>query len=254
MRIEFIPVDKDDTLMFIVEGIDATFANSLRRAIMTEVPVYACNEVVFYTNSSPLYDEVISHRIGLVPLTTPEGTDKDSKMVTMSLEAQGPTTVYSGSLVSDDPSVQPVNDEFPLLKLGPGQSISLNAECYVGYGKDHVKWQPGLVGYKNYPIIDVDKQRCNLCGECVKTCPTKILGIEEGSIVVLEIFKCTFCKSCEDACKRLNENEIITVRPMNDKFIFRIESFGNMSTKDLLNTALNVIEKKAERLDQLLNE
>jgi DNA-directed RNA polymerase subunit D len=254
MRIDYIPVGSEDVLSFVIEGIDVAFANTLRRTIMMEIPIYACNDIVFYANSSPLYDEMVSHRLGLVPLTTPIDTEEDGKLVTMSLETKGPRTVYSGDLVSDDPEVRPINDDFPILKLGQDQSISLNAECTVGFGKDHVKWQAGLASYKNHPLIQIDTERCNLCGECVKACPQNILGINEDKVVVDGIIKCTFCRSCEDACKKLNENEIISVSPMEDKFIFRLESFGNMNTKDLLNTALNVIEKKAKELDQLLNE
>ncbi|HOP09533.1 MAG TPA: DNA-directed RNA polymerase subunit D [Candidatus Methanofastidiosa archaeon] len=253
MRIEYIPVDKEDTLSFIIEGIDVAFANTLRRTVMMETPIYACNDIVFYKNSSPLYDEMVSHRLGLVPMTTPVDTEEGAKMVTMSLEAEGPRTIYSGDLVSDDPEVKPINDGFPILKLGQDQSISLNAECTVGFGRNHVKWQAGLASYKNYPVIEVDPERCNLCGECVNACPVKILEMKER-VVANDVIKCTFCRSCEDACKKLNENKIISVEPMEDKFIFKIETFGNMNTKDLLNTALNVIENKAKELDQLLNE
>jgi len=254
MRIEYIPGKNDDVISFVVDDIDAAFANSLRRTLMMEIPVYACNDIVFYNNSSPLYDEMISNRLGLLPLTTPVDTEEGGKLVTISLDVKGPRTVYSGDLVSDDPEVRPINADFPLLKLGEDQTISLNAECTVGFGRDHVKWQAGLASYKHYPIIEIDPEKCNLCGECVKACPVNILELKDDKVVVTEITKCTFCRSCEEACKKFNENEIISVRPMEEKFIFKVESFGNMGAKDLLNTALNVIESKAKELDQLLNE
>jgi len=254
MMIDYISGDREDEIRFVVDGIDAAFANTLRRTLMMEVPVYACNEIVFYNNSSPLYDEMVSHRIGLVPISTPFETEEGAKMVTISLEAEGPGNVLSGDMVSDDPEVMPINDDFLLLKLGEGQSIKLNAECNVGFGKDHVRWQAGLASYKNYPIIKIDSERCNVCGECVKACPVKILVMGEEGVNPENIIKCTFCRSCEEACKRLNEDSIIKVTPMTDKFIFKLETYGNMSAKDLLNTALNVIEKKAKELDQLLNQ
>lgn len=252
MRIDFVSEDKEDKLLFVIDDIDVTFANTLRRTIMMEVPIYACKDVIFYSNSSPLYDEMISLRMGLIPLTTPFDSDVDSKMVTLSMEAEGPSTVYSSSLVSDDPSVQPISDDFPLVKLAPGQSISFNAECNVGFGKDHVKWQAGLASYKNFPNISVDKERCNLCGECVKACPVDILELGEECVNVIDVRNCTFCMSCEEACRKLNEKEFIKVRPEEGRFIFKLESYGCMNAKDLLKTALNVIEKKAKALDQQL--
>lgn len=252
MKIDYLPSSHDNVLTIVVDGVSAAFVNALRRTILSELPVYACNEVVFYDNSGPLFDETVSHRVGLIPLSTPVDSDDDSRMVTLSLEAEGPRMVYSADLVSDDPEVMPIDDGFPIVKLGEGQRLAFNAECTVGYGREHVRWQAGLASYKNYPVITIDSEQCNRCESCVKACPVNILAVEGDALVVTDVTKCTFCRSCEEACAKSNEETLITVSLDRNKFIFTLESFGNMSAKDLLTTALKVMENKSSELSSQL--
>ena len=47
--------------------IDVSLANAIRRSV-SEIPILAIYEADVYKNDSVLYDEVISHRLGLIPL------------------------------------------------------------------------------------------------------------------------------------------------------------------------------------------
>ena len=60
----------DHRIAFIVEGLSIEMVNALRRILLTEIPVMAIDEVIILKNDSPLYDEIIAHRLGLIPLTT----------------------------------------------------------------------------------------------------------------------------------------------------------------------------------------
>ncbi|ETO24858.1 hypothetical protein RFI_12296, partial [Reticulomyxa filosa] len=51
-----------------VSGIDASFANALRRIMLSEIPTIAFDEVTFLQNSSVIHDEILAHRIGLIPI------------------------------------------------------------------------------------------------------------------------------------------------------------------------------------------
>jgi DNA-directed RNA polymerases I and III subunit RPAC1 len=61
---------KDDgkVLEFELVGIDAAIANAFRRILISEVPTMAVKTVYFHDNTSIVQDEVLAHRIGLIPL------------------------------------------------------------------------------------------------------------------------------------------------------------------------------------------
>ena len=54
---------------FLLEKSNPAFANALRRIMKSEVPTMAVEFVDFEINTSGLFDEVVAHRIGLIPLT-----------------------------------------------------------------------------------------------------------------------------------------------------------------------------------------
>ncbi len=69
MKIEVL--EKDETnLRVIIRDADVPLMNALRRIVLAEVPSMAIDEVVMIENSSILQDEMIAHRLGLVPLKT----------------------------------------------------------------------------------------------------------------------------------------------------------------------------------------
>lgn len=57
-----------DRIEFDLIGVDASIANALRRVLMAEVPTVAVESVYVWNNTSIVVDEVLSHRLGLVPL------------------------------------------------------------------------------------------------------------------------------------------------------------------------------------------
>jgi len=144
-----------------LEGVDRSYANAVRRFCISEVPSMAIDDVVILENSSVLYDEILAHRLGMVPIRTdleryvlPEKCDCGSPLgchkcrVLFVLDAKGKdkvSTVYSGDLVSEDREIRPVSETIPVVKLATGQSVKLEAYARLGRGKEHAKWQPCTV-------------------------------------------------------------------------------------------------------------
>lgn len=68
LKMNILEEPSENELIFEISGIDVSFANALRRIMIAEVPTVAIEHVYFWNNSSIVHDEVLAHRIGLIPL------------------------------------------------------------------------------------------------------------------------------------------------------------------------------------------
>ena len=150
--------ESDEKVSLQLEGIDRSYANAIRRFCISEVPAMAIDDIVILENSSVLYDEILAHRLGMIPLRTdleryllpekcdcgnPLGCQKCRVLIVLDAVAQDkPRTVFSGDLVSEDREIRPVSPNIPIVKLAPGQSVKLEAYARLGRAKEHAKWQP----------------------------------------------------------------------------------------------------------------
>ncbi|MBS7287618.1 MAG: DNA-directed RNA polymerase subunit D [Candidatus Freyarchaeota archaeon] len=241
---------------FVVEDVDVSVANALRRVILAEVPSMAIDEVIIIENTSPVFDEMLAHRLGLIPLVTdlesyvlPEECDcggggciKCTLTLTLEREAEeGEVIVYSGDLQSQDPVVRPVSDKIPIAKMARGQRIVLEAHARLGKGKVHAKWQPvSTCAYKYMPVIKVDQEKCVRCGDCVSICPKGILAVDEEKLVVKNVLECSLCKSCEEVCRF----DAIKVSWNDKTFIFTVESTGALPSSEIVRVAIDILLKK----------
>ena len=58
----------DDSVEFDLVGVDPSIANAIRRVMIAEVPAVAVENVFVFNNTSVMHDEVMAHRLGLVPI------------------------------------------------------------------------------------------------------------------------------------------------------------------------------------------
>ncbi|CEM36954.1 unnamed protein product [Vitrella brassicaformis CCMP3155] len=58
----------DELVRFEMRGIDAALANAFRRILIAEVPTMALHTIQVYQNTGVLCDEVLVHRLGLIPI------------------------------------------------------------------------------------------------------------------------------------------------------------------------------------------
>lgn len=59
---------KETSVDFILSNVNTSFANAFRRVMIAEIPTVAIDLVDFIQNSTPLPDEMIAHRLGLIPI------------------------------------------------------------------------------------------------------------------------------------------------------------------------------------------
>ena len=81
MALKLIEI-KPNSALFEITGISSSQANALRRTLINDIPKLAIDKIMFhhgqirdmdgnvYDSSLPLFDEVVAHRIGLLPLKT----------------------------------------------------------------------------------------------------------------------------------------------------------------------------------------
>ncbi len=269
MEIEFASLD-DSLARFTLSGASPAFANAFRRAMIGEVPTLAIEDVRIYDNTSALFDEMLTHRLGLIPIktdlstyTTQEkcacgGAGCPACVSIYTLSVEGPKTVMSSDLIPQDPKAIPVFANVPIVKLTKGQKLVIEARAVLNTGRVHAKWQATLVcGYKNHPVVSISDV-CDACGMCVEECPRNVLEIKGKSVKVVEgkLTDCSMCKLCERAClaSGIGEEPAIKISAEPDRFIFVVETDGSMTAKEVMNRALQYIREQADELEKQLGE
>lgn len=260
MELEFKEL-KEDSLKFVLSDVEPSFANSIRRVILQGVPVMAIDEVEIVANDSVMSDEILAHRLGQIPLSTPDGYLLPSECdcregrcpncsVTLSLVVEGPGAVRAEDLESTDPEVRPVQDKAPLVRLEEGQKLRFDAIARLGFGRDHANWQSAIASYKYMPVLDIDQDARDDWTPCIEACSQDILKEENGELVVTDIEDCTMCGACSDICP-----EAIEVSGDSSTFIFRVESTGSLDPKEAVRNSLDVLGGKCdefvEKLDRI---
>jgi len=257
MNIELLKLDKkQNKLSFILKNTSPAFANAIRRNAIEEVSVMAIEDVEFRNNSSVIYDEIIAHRLGLIPLTTdlksynlPDKCKCNGKgcaqcQLKLILKVRGQGVVYSSDIKSTDPKVKPAYQKMPIVKLLKGQKLEFEATAILGKGKDHTKWSPGLVYYKNMPVININKQ-CKNPEVVIEQCPQNVFEVKNNKLVLNKdnLLKCHLCNACVDICE---PKGAITVENNNKDFIFYVESWGQLSCKEIIDEALKIIKDTSD--------
>ncbi len=131
---------------WIAKGVSTSMANMLRRYSISRVPVLAIESVTFYDNTSAFWDEYIAHRLGLMPIITPDKLPEDAEVV-FSLDAEGPKTVYASDMSSSDKDISVAKGNISIVTLGPNQRLRFEGKAVLGIGRTHAKFQSGLVSY-----------------------------------------------------------------------------------------------------------
>lgn len=228
--------------------------------MIAEVPTMAIDDVIIVENTSSMYDEVLAHRLGLIPLVTdldsyvmPEactchselGCGKCRVTLTMDVEAKDDILpVYSSDLKPDpsNPSIRPVSDRILITKLAPGQRIRLEAYAGLGIGQKHAKWQPvSVCTYRYKPRIQISRKNGGECKEAIDACHAKVYAWENGALQVVNLLACDLCMDCVKACP-----DRINVFEDRSTLIFNIESLGSLPPRRIVVEATKILEAKAD--------
>lgn len=182
-------------LEFRLAPTDVTYANALRRAILTEVETVGFRadilddgstaDVYVSKNSTPMSNEMLAHRVGLLPIfvSNPLDWNPDEYIFRLNVknESADPRDVVAADIQvlrvrgpEEDPlpipsteffHLDPVSKETPLLAVLKGkmsnqepEAIILEAKATVGTGRENARFIPTSQCSYRY-TLDTDPER-----------------------------------------------------------------------------------------------
>ena len=250
---------KGPEMTFVLDGADIALANSLRRIMISEVPTMAVHWIDVHHNNSALFDEVISHRMGLIPIKfDPKkfSFSEDCKckgkgcplcQVAFIIDKKGPCVVKSGDMKSSDKKVEPADPGVPIVELLEGQKIKLEAVARMGKGIDHSRHQAANATYQYYPEIKVTGGSVAVKA-AVSKCPDGAVTAKGTKIEIKDLSKSDIIRSC------LGEAEGVDVKGNENKLIFRVESISGLDPEDIVIKAADILMEKAEEFKKKLSK
>lgn len=241
---------------FTASGITTAFANAFRRIATNEIPVLAVDSVDFFSNESVLYNEVLAHRLALIPFAFDakamhtadeheEGKTCSNCMVVFVLDKKGPCMVYAKDLKSSNEDVKPVYDDIPIVELFDKQKLKLEAKAILGYGFDHAKCQAAIVNYRLYPKITVKNLENP---EEVMKASRGMITIKGGKADVSPDFDLS-----QEASKIAKPEGALKIEGEPGKFIFSVESVSGLNAEQIIAIALDRLKKLSKDFKKSLD-
>jgi len=218
-------------------NIGETLANSIRRSIGL-VPTMAIDEIEISRNDSPLYDETIAHRLGLIPLKM-DKSFKENSVLKFKLDSKKKGFIYSGDIKGE---IKVVHEKIPITLLNENQELKIKGKTKMGVGREHAKFSPGIMYYRDVTEIRLDdifeKEIRNSFPENeIKKKGNKIVLLDNKSKTILD-----FCEGIAQKNKRP-----IEVKETGD-LIINVESFGQMDAKDIFKSAVEILKKETKSI------
>ena len=285
---------KGNKIRIVLSETNAAQVNGLRRAILSDVPKMAITKVRFeqgvtqdnkgevIESVNVLPDEVIAHRLAMVPVPTfldefvfPEDDENNKNLpedqwgsplsqIIYHLSIRGPNsdsdehfkTVYAGDLnVLGETKLQ-ISEEharIPLTILSSGQYLELYAYATLGRGRDHAKWCPAAA------VTFQPRQKATLNKpKKANTLFDLDLTSKSGRAINAKLFtnkECTDVDSVLDLERAMHQvgygtnrdeafDNAITLEDIEGEYIFSYESDGSLSPEEVFNQACEELSSR----------
>jgi len=292
LKINVIKIDDTD-MEFDLIGVDAALANAFRRILLAEIPTMAIEKVHIHTNTSMIKDEILAHRLGLIPLKADASLfeyplnddDAQSSENTLVFKLQVKCTqrpdapkgwsmerqlnnskVLSGDIkweplgdqahsLSD---VRPIHSDILIAKMRKGHEIDVVMHAVKGIGKDHAKFSPvSTASYRLLPDIVLKRkivgEQAHRLQKCFSPGVIDVRRNNDGE----EEAKVVDARS--DTCSRevfshADLKDAVELGKIRDHFIFSIESATSKSAEQLFMESVKVLMSKCDVLLKELDE
>lgn len=274
-----------NSIQFRLRNASKAYANSLRRIIISEVPTMAVEFVKITENTSPLCDEQITHRLGLIPLSSSQSGDfnyPENCMCSEQYETcplcsvkfvlvsenknKEPMAVTSKDLAICDvnnasqKSVRPVSHfllrggvevqrDIPIVILGQNQKLHLECVVKKGRGSQHAKWSPVAICAMKYdPIVRVNDGVQQKVSQKNRESFVEVCPRKVFAFnKQLEVVNAANCNFCGE-CKELEKRLNIEdlLRVEEGDFLFELETTGALPPDEIVSSAF-------QQMDELLS-
>lgn len=264
-----------------LNGSTATQTNAIRRALLSDVPKLAIEDVEFhlgpirdettgkdYDSSTSMFDEAVALRLGLLPIPTDLGQFRRKSectckgegcahcQVMYSIDKKGPCTVYARDLTPlGDPSLAILEPEVPIVRLGARQALLAYATAVVGSARDHAKWQvTHAVGVQPAAEVKIQKKP-----GCTDTCLKRLAASSPSRLLEFSGGKLTY-NGGDDPTKailllgsqRLCEHGSLQVKVHDDVQYLRMETDGSLTAREAFRYALKDLKGRFEDLREAI--
>lgn len=251
--------------------------------MLSEVPSMAIEKVYIYNNTSIIQDEVLAHRMGLLPLKadprlfayrTEESSEQGTEQDTLEYELKVKCTrrkeaskdqsnfdeiyknhkVYSGHLkwlpkgkqaqIYTESSVGCIHEDILIAQLRPGHELDLRLIAIKGIGKDHAKFSPvATASYRLLPKITLNREVSGKDAYHLQNCFSP-------GVIGIDENDCAYVKDARyDSCSRNiyrypHLADAVTMSRVRDHYIFNVESVGALKPEVIFLEAVKELKKK----------
>ena len=215
---------------------------------------------------SSMFNEIIAHRLGMIPIPTEEAVinafrgaiDDEEKQpeIMYSLHKQGPCTVYSGDLepVDGDKQLEIKNATIPIVKLTETQAILVYAKAKIGTADVHSKWQTVVAPrfYEARTMTVTEGKDSAKILELVGKSKFKKSGKKYKIEDPLEVEKAM--KKIEKLWIEGDESDCVELSINEGQYIFEYETTGALTAKLALEQALKELKEHFEEFSSKLEK
>lgn len=285
-KVEVVSISSD-RIEFDFIGIDAAIANTFRRILIAEVPTMAIECCYFFNNTSLIPDELLAHRLGLIPLKVdprlfsykgvcdeadetntvvfdlnvvcakesahvPEGSS-DDRIVRDNVYSSHLQWFPQGSQAEKFPEgLRPVHDDILINKLKPGQEIHVEMHAIKGIGQEHAKWSPvATASYRLMPEIILHKTISGEQAKRLQACFSPgVISINEKGVA--QVANARLDTVSREVLRHEEFTELVTLQRVRDHFIFSVETTGAWEPVQIVRQAIEILKMKLDVLHEQL--
>lgn len=268
-RVEALSSLKDDLLKFTLSNVDVSIANSIRRVILSDIPIIVFrvspndkNKCTIIANTCGLNNEIVKHRLSCIPIHIKDIDDFPLKNYVMELNVQNNTdtnmiVTTKDFVIKDLVSGKPLSED-ALREIFPANALTGD---YIDFVKLRAKTSEEIKGKSIHLIceFDIGTAKEDSAFNVVSTCSygnTIDVPAQESKLQQLkqkwkDEGKTEHEIEFEEKNWKLLEGRRIFVK---DSFDFSIQTIGIHTNCELLVLATKIMLQKLEHLDTIIEK